>query len=275
MNVIPPSTKFIQCQTTIRTALKQSPNYSITHLWKSTNNHINVQYDQYNLTKDAIKPFQEMQEDKLQNRLSCQGSFFSSILKFSLAKINIIWPTSQSKLPENIFNFSVRYINNSLPARKNLHKWGISSSPECSFCLHPETLPHVVADCSSYLDRFTRRHDSILNFIANNLQSDHIQKIFADLPSFSNPSIITSDIYRADLLILTKDNTLYVVGLTVGYETNLRNNINRKHSKYKDLIQEQKKKFPSVTFINLSISALGVRQEICLLFSYVRTYGFG
>ena len=108
------------------------------------------------------------------------------------------------------------------------------------------------------MDRFTWRHDSILNFIANNLQSDHIQKIFADLPSFSNPSIITGDIYRPDLLILTKDNTLYVVELTVGYETNLRNNINRKHSKYKDLIQEQKKKFPSVTFINLSISALSV-----------------
>ena len=127
-----------------------------------------------------------------------------------------------------------------------------------TFCLQSETLLHVVAGCSSYLDRFTWRHDSILNFIANNLQSDHIQKIFADLPSFFNPSIITGDIYRPDLLILTKDNTLYVVELTVGYETNLRNNINRKNSKYKDLIQEQKKKFSSVTFINLSISALGV-----------------
>ena len=51
---------------------------------------------------------------------------------------------------------------------------------------------------------------------------------------------------------------MYVIELTVGYETNLRNNINRKHSKYKDLIEEQKKKFSSVTFINLSISALGV-----------------
>ena len=95
------------------------------------------------------------------------------------------------------------------------------------------------------MDRFTWRHDSILNFIANNLQSYHIH-------------IITGDIYRPDRLILTKDNTLYVVELTVGYETNLRNNINRKHFKYKDLIQEQKKKFPSVTSVNLSISALGV-----------------
>ena len=128
--------------------------------------------------------------------------------------MNTIWPTCQSKLPKNIFNFTIRYINNSLPTRKNLNKWGISSSPECSFCLHPETFLHVVAGCSSYLDRFTWRHDSILNFIANNLPSDRIPKIFAYLPSFSNPSIITGDNYRPDLLILTKDNNLYVLELT-------------------------------------------------------------
>ncbi len=42
LNVIPPSTKFVQCQTTMRTALKLSPNESINHLWKSTNNHTNI-----------------------------------------------------------------------------------------------------------------------------------------------------------------------------------------------------------------------------------------
>ena len=45
---------------------------------------------------------------------------------------------------------------------------------------------------------------------------------------------------------------------TVGYETNLRNNINRKRLKYDKLIMDQRKKFNSVKFINLSISAFGV-----------------
>ncbi len=119
LNVIPPSTKFVQCQTTIRTALKLSPNESIKHLWKSTNNHTNIQYDQYSSTKDVIKSFHENQEDKLKNHLTCQGSFYISIFKFSLAKVNTIWPTCQSKLPKNIFNFTIRYINNSLPTRKS------------------------------------------------------------------------------------------------------------------------------------------------------------
>ena len=78
------------------------------------------------------------------------------------------------------------------------------------------------------------------------------------MPSFTNPSVITGDDHHPDLLILTKDNCLYILELTVGYETNLRNNINRKHLKYDKLIMDQKKKFNSVKFINLSISALGI-----------------
>ena len=55
-----------------------------------------------------------------------------------------------------------------------------------------------------------------------------------------------------------KDNTLYVLELTVGYEINLRNNINCKYFKYKELIKELKRKFNCVKFINLSVSALSV-----------------
>ena len=90
LNVVPPSNKFVQCQTTIRAALKLSPNESMTHLWKSTNNHTNIQYNQYNSTKDTIRHFKI-----IKNHFTCQGSFFSSISKFSLSKVNLIWPTCQ------------------------------------------------------------------------------------------------------------------------------------------------------------------------------------
>ena len=257
LNIIPPSAKFVQCQSTIRNALKTSINQSIAHLWKSTHNHTNMQYDQYNSTKEVLKSFRQDQEDKLNNKLLHQVSFFTSISKFSLSQVNKIWSTCQCKLPRNIFNFTIRYINNSLPTRKNLAKWGISTSLECSFCLHPETLLHFVAGCSSYLNRFTWRHDSILNFIANNIPLQNFQNIFADLPGFSNPSIITGD-KRPDLLLTTKNNCLYILELTVGYETNLRNNIERKQSKYAALIQDQMNNFKTVKFVNSSVSALGV-----------------
>ena len=130
----------------------------------------------------------------------------------------------------------------------------------------PETLLHVVAGCQSYLQRFTWRHDSILNFIAETLQTTCAAQIYADLPGFRTPSIISGDTYRPDLLLLTPDNKLYIVELTVGFETNLHNNVERKKAKYEDLIEEMKDNFVSVKFVNLSISCLGVFDKECRTF---------
>ena len=41
-----PSTKFTQCQTVIRNALKTSPNLDISSLWAATSKGSNIQYDQ-------------------------------------------------------------------------------------------------------------------------------------------------------------------------------------------------------------------------------------
>ena len=87
-NIIPPSVKFIQCQSVARKALKNSPNESIKQLWKSTSTHTNLQYDVYKSTKDVAKDFQAIHEEKLQNQLLSQGSFFSSAVKFSLHSLN-------------------------------------------------------------------------------------------------------------------------------------------------------------------------------------------
>ena len=51
---------------------------------------------------------------------------------------------------------------------------------------------------------------------------------------------------------------LYIVELTVGYESNLESNIRRKNIKYKELIKQQRKSFNDIKFVNISISSLGV-----------------
>ena len=94
------------------------------------------------------------------------------------------------------------------------------------------------------------RHESVLNFIASILQPVHYNNLYVDLPGFHNPSIITGDEYQPDLLLKTKDDCLYIVELTVGYETNLRNNIKRKQEKY-NVITEQERHFKTVKFIHL------------------------
>ena len=123
----------------------------------------------------------------------------------------------------------------------------------------------MVAGCQSYLERFTWRHNSILNFLAKTLQSTTVAQLYADLPGFKCPSIITGDTFRPDLLLLTPNKSLYVVELTVGFETNLHNNVDRKNAKYLCVIKDlrQSRKFTSVNFVNLSVSSLGVFDKQC------------
>ena len=199
-------------------------------------------------------------EEKLQNNLISQGSFFTNIAKYSTQSFNCLWSSVQSKLPKNIFNFTIRYINNTLPTRKNLSRWGISPTSECSFCLSLETLHHVVAGCKTYLNegRFTWRHDSVLKLIASTLQSVQHCDLYADLPGYVSPSVVTGDKLRPDLLITLENKCIYVLELTIGFESNLVNNEKRKRQKYQHLINELHKSYVKVKFVNLSISSLGV-----------------
>jgi hypothetical protein len=129
----------------------------------------------------------------------------------STSTFNSLWSSVQSKLPKNFFNFTIRYINNTLPTRKNISKWGLSSTSDCSFC-------------SSNLDegRFTWRHDSVLNFLASTFIAVQNSTLYADIPGFKNPSVITGDSLRPDLLLVTENRCLYILELTVGYESNLQ-----------------------------------------------------
>ncbi|CAB4018157.1 Hypothetical predicted protein [Paramuricea clavata] len=186
-------------------------------------------------------------------------------MNHSTSTFNSLWSSVQSKLPKNIFNFTIRYINNTLPTRKNLSKWGLSSTSDCSFCSSPETLLHVIAGCKTYLDegRFTWRHDSVLNFLASTLTAVKNSTLYADISGFMNPSVITGDHLRPDLLLVTENRCLYILELTVGYESNLLVNANRKRQKYRDLINEQEADYNKVKFVNLSLSTLGVFGRSC------------
>ena len=165
----------------------------------------------------------------------------------------------------NIYNFTICYINNPLPTRKNIARWGLSKSPDCSFCLNPESLLHIVAGCQQYLDRFTWGHDSIFNFIAKSLQPviNVHSSLYADVTGLLNSLIITGENYCPDLLFFIQFKCLYV---TVGFESNLNNNAVREKEKYLNLIKEMSRNFRCVTFVNLSMRSLGVFSGECSTF---------
>ena len=173
ISLVLPSTKFIQCQTVIRNALKSSPNLDINSLWAETNNGTNIQYDQYRNTKQVLTTIRNSQEDRINHELTSQGFIVSAILTLSDLKACSLWSIVQQNMPKNIFNFTIKYLNNSLPTQKNLRKWSLFNSSSCSFCLQQETLQHIVSSCKSYLDngRYTWRHNSVLLAIAKSLSS--------------------------------------------------------------------------------------------------------
>ena len=151
-------------------------------------------------------------------------------------------------------------MNNTLATRKNLLLWKLSKTSDCSFCLLPESLLHFVAGCKVYLEegRYTWRHNSVLNFVAASLQSVKGATLFVDLPSFPSPSVITGDTLRPDLLLETTDKILHILELTIGFETNVKCNAERKEAKHSTLVKNLRKYYQDVKFIHLSLSCLGI-----------------
>ena len=208
-----------------------SPNEAIRNLWKDTSNNKNLQYEMYKNTKEVLKAVRSEHEMKLQNYLISQGWFFSIISQQSILNLTSAWSTTQCRFPKNIFNFTIKYINNTLSTRSNLHKWGLSPASDCSFCFQSESLLHIIAGCQTYLTqgRFTWRLDSILHFIAKAVQSIPNSTLYADIPGFTSPSVITGDSLRPDLVLHFQNKCLYIVALTVGFKSNLAKNANRKN----------------------------------------------
>ena len=66
---------------------------------------------------------------------------------------------------------------------------------------------------------------------------------YADVNGFSSPSIITGENYRPDLLFLIQSKCLYIVELTVGFESNLKNNAVRKKEKYMYVVKDMRSNY--------------------------------
>ena len=106
--------------------------------------------------------------------------------------------------------------------------------PDCSFCLQPESLLHIVAGCNTYLNegRLTWRHYSAFKFPVEEIQTIQCTKLYVYLPDYLSPYIVTGSNLRPDTVLSITDNILYIIELTVGFETILSYNALRKELKY-------------------------------------------
>ena len=174
-----------------------------------------------------------------------------------------IWSKSVSKLAKIIYNFCICYVNNSLANASNMHKWGKTASPLCLHCNKNQTLGHVVAGCETSLreKRYNYCHDSILLNLGRILESIKSIDIHIYIPGYKCPTMITGENQRPDLIVIL-NNTLYLLELTAGYETNIYLNSKRKEENYRALMDRLAQLHNSTQFVKLSMGALGVCGEI-------------
>ena len=82
--------------------------------------------------------------------------------------------------------------------------------------------------------------------------------LYADLPSFPSPSLITGDSLRPDLILVLNNTTVYLLELTVGFESNIKVNSDHKAAKYHPLLTNLLTEYTNINFVNISMSALGI-----------------
>ena len=257
--LILPITGFILCKTTFRNTLRNSKNINIRETFNATSQGKNIQYDQYLTTKEALNKLREMTEDRIKNELTTQSLIIKSIWNYGDSKSINQWSSVLQGLPKNIYSFVLRYLNNSLANATNQLKWGVSNNAVCLFCHENQTLGHVIGGCKVALHekRYNWRHDSILLNIAKVLSPLPNTSVYCDInDEYQNPSVISGENYRPDIIV-KQSNSITIIELTVGFETNIEKNLQRKMQKYQTLIKNLSANY-QVTFVNLSMGSIGV-----------------
>ena len=159
--MILPSTRHTQCQVTLRNKFRKSGNHNIREIHKSSN--INIQYDQFNSTRDALKHIRSSGVSCIMEKLTTQSLVVKYIWEFVDGRFINQWSNVISHLPRNIFNFTIRYLSSTLANDPNAIKWGITNSSTCTFCDQQQTLGRGIGGCKTALleSRYNWRHDSI------------------------------------------------------------------------------------------------------------------
>ena len=74
----------------------------------------------YKNTKQVLKSIRTELTDRLQTGMLSKVFIISFLVANTLKYINSLWSRDQSKLPANIFNLTIKYLNNTLATKKNL-----------------------------------------------------------------------------------------------------------------------------------------------------------
>lgn len=172
-----------------------------------------------------------------------------------------LWANAILSLPSDQFKFAMNAAPDTLPHNSNLHLWKKRQSSSCPLCGQPQTLIHVLNNCSKALSlrRYNQRHDNILlhiyEFVGSHLEG---YTICADLPGqvYSFPESIGNTDLRPDI-ICYKGRSITFIELTVPFESCFDDAKERKANKYSDLEKDWKSQGFSSSLITIEVGSRG------------------
>ena len=115
------STKLQQCQVTVRKCLRSSPNVDI-QLLADMADAKTKQYDRFRASKEVLKEVRKTAAGNLTSKLNTQGAVIRCVWSEVLQSSKNAWFAVQSNLSRNLHNFTVRYLNNTLPHLSNIYR---------------------------------------------------------------------------------------------------------------------------------------------------------
>ena len=163
--------------------------------------------------------------------------------------------------------FAINASLDTLATNANLKRWGKRTNAKCDLCKKRERLHHTLNNCDIMLDRYSWRHDSILNFmyttIKDKLQSDNNVTVFADLPfahegNTTLPIDIIITAQKPDLVIIDRNKrNIILFELSVPFELNIDSTHELKVNRYSKLVSDIESSGYTVDYYPVEIGSRG------------------
>ena len=250
----------------VRSGLRDNSDPSIQLLWTETSSK-NIPIDSLLNNSNYLDARRTLNQQSISrslnhvNSLETQGPLISAI-NTELKKQEIKrWSNFTLALPEGVFKFARKALQQQLATAANMKRWGRSADNVCTLCKSVQTNKHVLSNCSSPgpLSRYSKRHNSVLTILVEYLTSvlPSSNTLYVDLPHRTPISTIFHTL-RPDLVV-HHNNKIMVLELTVCHETNFTAARERKISKYCNLKNYLVPPFLSqnLIFSTVEVSVLG------------------
>ena len=214
-----------------------------------------------NKIKSAVRnEFHDMWHDSIKE-LVVQGRFLDLV---AAEKSHISWRSYIYDLPRGVLQFAVNASIDTLCTNANLKRWSKRGNAKCDLCSEArETLHHVLNNCPTMLERYKWRHDSILNFLADQFNTNDKFAAYIDLPGKLNgistiPTSILVTTLRPDAVFINNiDNVCIIFELSIPFECNILNTHRRKSGKYENLVTDIEQKGYKVFYYPVEIGSRG------------------